>query len=152
MLLVGVGCFVAWWVFQMTVVLPLTVIGLMLVIYPAQVVTGVEEMMLMGTGVIVDGHIFRPNARPGTIECLEAQTGKSVWKQRARDHWASLVLAGENLYALNRSGTTVVLKPNPREYEEVASNELDESSNATPAFSNGQIFIRTDEHLYCIGE
>ena len=106
----------------------------------------------VGTGVIVDGHIFRPNAGPGTIECLEARTGASVWKERVRDHWASLVLAGENLYALNRSGTTTVLKPNPEKYEEVASNELGESANATPAFSNGQIFIRTDEHLYCIGD
>jgi outer membrane protein assembly factor BamB len=106
----------------------------------------------VGSGVLVDEYIFRPNSGPGTIECLEAKTGKSVWKNRARDHWASLVLAGGNLYALNKSGTTIVLKPNPERYEEVASNDLGESTNATPAFSDGQIFIRTDEHLYCIAD
>jgi hypothetical protein len=31
-------------------------------------------------------------------------------------------------------------------------NDLGESSNATPAISDGQIFLRTDKHLYCIAE
>lgn len=106
----------------------------------------------VGTGVFLDGHIFRPNSKPGSLECLDAKTGKSVWKERARDHWASMVLAGGNLYALSQRGTTIVFKPNAEEFEEVASNDLAESTNATPAFSNGQIFIRTDENLYCIGE
>lgn len=106
----------------------------------------------VGTGVFVDGHIFRPNSKPGTIECLEASTGSSLWKQRAGDYWASMVLAGGNLYALDQKGKTVVFKPNPAEFVEVASNELREATNATPAFSDGQIFIRTDESLYCIGQ
>jgi hypothetical protein len=33
----------------------------------------------------------------------------------------------------------------------VARNELDENTYASPAISNGQIFIRADKHLYCIG-
>ena len=106
----------------------------------------------VGTGVLVDGHVFRPNAGPGTLECLNAETGESVWKSRAKDHWASMVLAGGHLYALSQRGTTIVLKPNPQEYEEVASNDLGGVTNATPAFSEGQIFIRTEEHLYCIGK
>ncbi|MCP4853107.1 MAG: PQQ-binding-like beta-propeller repeat protein [Fuerstiella sp.] len=106
----------------------------------------------VGTGLFIDGHIFRPNSKPGTIECLEAKTGKSVWKARARDHRASMVLAGGNVYALSQRGTTIVFKPNPTEFEEVASNDLDEVANATPAFSDGQIFVRTEEALYCIGQ
>jgi hypothetical protein len=31
-------------------------------------------------------------------------------------------------------------------------NDLGEPSNATPAISDGQIFLRTDGHLYCIAE
>ncbi len=106
----------------------------------------------VGTGVVLDGHIFRPNSGPGSIECVEAATGKSIWKERARDHWASIVLAGDYLYATNQRGTTVVFKPDPAEFQEVASNDLGELINATPAFSDGQIFIRTNEHLYCVGE
>jgi hypothetical protein len=33
-----------------------------------------------------------------------------------------------------------------------ATNELGERSNSTPAFSDGEIFIRTFEHLYCIAD
>jgi outer membrane protein assembly factor BamB len=105
-----------------------------------------------GTGMIVDGHLYRPNSGPGTIECLEAETGESVWKSRAQDHWASMVLANGQLYALGQRGTMVVFKPNPQAFEQVASNELGGVTNATPAFSDGQIFIRSDEHLYCIGQ
>jgi outer membrane protein assembly factor BamB len=108
----------------------------------------------VGTGVFLGKYIYRPNSKPGAVECLEAETGKSVWKNRAagRDHWGSMVLAGGNLYAINQRGTTVVFKPNPKEFEEVGRNALGESTNATPAFSDGQIFIRTDEHLFCIGK
>ncbi|MDG2222167.1 MAG: PQQ-binding-like beta-propeller repeat protein [Rubripirellula sp.] len=105
----------------------------------------------VGTGIMVGRHIFRPNSGPGTLECLEADTGESVWKNRAKDHWASMVLADGHLYALNQRGTTIVFKPNAEEFEEVASNDLGGITNATPAFSDGQIFVRSDEHLYCIG-
>ena len=30
------------------------------------------------------------------------------------------------------------------------SNKLGEPTNASPAFSNGEIFIRTSQHLYCL--
>ncbi len=108
----------------------------------------------IGSGVFLGKYIYRPNAKPGTLECLAAETGESQWSDRAagRDHWGSMVLAGGNLYAINQRGTTVVFKPNPKEFEEVGSNDLGESTNATPAFSDGQIFIRTDEHLFCIGK
>jgi hypothetical protein len=46
----------------------------------------------------------------------------------------------------------VVLKPNPEKLEVLATNELGEGSNSTPAISNGEIFIRTFKGLYCIAE
>lgn len=106
----------------------------------------------VGTGIMVGGHIYRPNSGPGTIECLEAETGESVWKNRAKDHWSSMVLADGHIFALSQRGTTVVFKPNPQEFEEIASNDLGGITNATPAFSDGQIFVRSEEYLYCIGQ
>ena len=108
----------------------------------------------IGSGVAVGKHVFRPNAGPGTIQCLVAQTGEEEWQNRAAgaNHWGSMVLADGHLYVTNQNGTTVVLKPNTEEYEEVAQNQLGEDSNSTPAFSDGEIFLRTFQHLYCIGD
>ena len=106
----------------------------------------------IGTGVVVDGFIYRPNAGPGTIQCIDPKTGKVVWENRAAggDHWASIVLAGGFAYATAQSGTTVVFKPSPEKYDEVARNELDEHTNATPAVVDGAIVIRTFENLVCV--
>jgi outer membrane protein assembly factor BamB len=49
-----------------------------------------------------------------------------------------------------RRTSTHVIRPNPEELEVVASNSLGESTNATPAISEGELFIRTYSHLYCI--
>lgn len=108
----------------------------------------------VGTGVLLGKYVYRPNSSPGTLECLEAATGKKAWTARAAsgNHWASMVLADGNLYATNQKGTTVVFKPNPKKLEEVSRNDLGETCNSTPAFSDGQIFIRTYESLYCIGK
>ncbi|MCH7729473.1 MAG: PQQ-binding-like beta-propeller repeat protein, partial [Planctomycetes bacterium] len=107
----------------------------------------------IGSGVFFKGYVYRPNAGPGTIECVDPESGKVLWRNRGAGgtHWASLVMAGGLLYATGQSGTTVVFKPNPEEYEEVARNSLGDGCNATPAISNGQLFIRGATHLYCIG-
>jgi outer membrane protein assembly factor BamB len=108
----------------------------------------------IGTGIFVDGHIYRVNASPGPlVDCFDKKTGVPVWRgRRGGAAWASLVMAGDRLFATNQDATTYVFKRNTEQYEEVAQNTLNETSNATPALSNGQIFIRTHEHLYCIGE
>lgn len=106
----------------------------------------------IGSGVIIGDHIYIANAGPGTAQCIELKTGKTLWEKRiSGGHWGSLVLAGGNLYATAQNGSTVVFKPNPEKFEEVSKNALGESSNATPAFSDGEIFLRTSKSLFAIG-
>jgi outer membrane protein assembly factor BamB len=107
----------------------------------------------IGSGVFADGHVFVPDAR-GFLACIEPTTGKRTWEAQAGKGqiWGSVVHAAGRLYVLNQRGTTTVFAPNPERLDVLASNELGETTNATPAFAEGAIFIRTHEHLYCIAE
>jgi outer membrane protein assembly factor BamB len=108
----------------------------------------------IGSGVILGKHIYLANAIPAAAQCLELETGKQVWLERLPEGeiWGSIVSSPGRLYVTNPEGKTYVFAPNPEKFELLATNELGEASNSTPAFSNGQIFLRTFESLYCIAE
>ena len=36
----------------------------------------------IGTGVFVGKHVYVPDAGPGTLRCIEPETGKVVWQER----------------------------------------------------------------------
>jgi hypothetical protein len=59
---------------------------------------------------------------------------------------------GERLYVTSQKGTTYVFAADPSSFKLLAKNALGEASNSTPAVSNGQLFLRTAGHLWCIGE
>jgi len=61
------------------------------------------------------------------------------------------VLAERKIYITNELGTTTVLKAGPA-FEVLAQNELGEYTLSSPAISDGQIFMRTEAALYCIGQ
>lgn len=107
----------------------------------------------IGSGVFANGHVFIPDAAGGTIRCIDPSTGKERWRHRTGgpNFWGSIVMAAGRLYVTNQEGETYVFEPNPERYEELAVNALGEATNATPAFSDGQAFIRTRAALYCLG-
>jgi hypothetical protein len=62
------------------------------------------------------------------------------------------VLADGKLYIVSQNDGTYVVAAKP-EFELLAHNRLDDSrANASPAVSDGQIFLRNDRFLYCIGK
>jgi outer membrane protein assembly factor BamB len=105
----------------------------------------------VGSGVIAKDHIFILN-EPGVAWCLDTRTGEKTWEQRlGRDRsWCSMVHVDGRLYVSNKAGATIVLEPNTQSCQVLAENELGEHIEASPAFSNGQVFIRTHQNLYCI--
>lgn len=110
----------------------------------------------LGTGVITGGHVFILNTE-GIAECLNLQTGASLWQERVKgsgskgDSWSSMVLVDGHILCLNQGGETLVLKASPK-FELVRVNSLDGALvNSSHAISNGEIFIRTQKHLWCIG-
>jgi outer membrane protein assembly factor BamB len=88
----------------------------------------------------------------GIGSCFEAKSGKIMWQERlGGGHHASLVAAENHVYFLADSGVTTVVDAKP-EFNVLARNDLGEKCFASPAISNGQIFIRADKHLFCIGQ
>jgi len=99
---------------------------------------------------IAFGPYFLVVADNGIATCFEANTGKSCWRERLGPHYsASLVSANGLVYFLSDKGVMTVVKPG-EELDIVARNELGENTYASPAISNGQIFLRGAKHLYCI--
>jgi outer membrane protein assembly factor BamB len=105
----------------------------------------------VGSGVVVAGHIYILN-EPGLAWCLDPKTGEKKWEQRlpGGQSWSSMNHVAGRLYVNNTAGTTFVLEPNPQECKILAENKLAETTRASPAYSNNQIFIRTYQNLYCI--
>lgn len=112
-----------------------------------------KQPQSIGSGVAVDGLVYRPNAGPSTIECLDPKTGDVLWSERspAGNHWGSIVRVGNLLYATGQDGTTVVFRPNPRKLDVVSINRLPGPTNATPAISHGRLYFRTDDAILAIG-
>jgi outer membrane protein assembly factor BamB len=63
---------------------------------------------------------------------------------------ASPVAADGRVYFVSETGETVVVRAG-RTPQVLARNDLGERAIASPAVSNGQIFIRTDDHVFAIG-
>jgi len=101
---------------------------------------------------IASGHWFFVVSDGGIASCWEARTGKLMWKHRlGAHHSASPVSADGNLYFTADNGDTYVLKAAP-EFRLLSQNPLGEDCRASPAVSQGQLFIRTLRHVYCIGD
>ncbi len=93
----------------------------------------------------------------GFAECRDLKTGEMQWEERltgtgARNaSWSAPVLAGDRLYTSNQNADVFVLRASPK-FECLATNSIGgEPMNASLAVSDGEIFIRTDKGLWCIG-
>ncbi len=88
----------------------------------------------------------------GIATCIDALTGEIRWQHRlGGNHSASPIHAGGRIYFQSEEGVTTAIKPGLM-FEQLASNELDGSTLASIAVSDGAFFIRTGTHLYRIEE
>jgi outer membrane protein assembly factor BamB len=88
----------------------------------------------------------------GTLSCLKADTGEIVWQERLGGSFsASPVFAEGRIYLVSDNGDTTVIEAAPR-FKVLAQNPLGEKVQASPAISQGQLFIRTARRLWCIGQ
>ncbi len=105
------------------------------------------------TGVVYNDRLyFVENNRP-ILTCLSTKNGKPVYdKQRLSGVdmiYASFLAADGKIYIAGRNGATLVLKDGP-DFEVLATNQLDDGFDASPAVAGNELFLRGRSHLYCI--
>ncbi len=91
----------------------------------------------------------------GILSCFDATTGKPLIDATRIEAlvgvYASPVAAAGRVYLVGRNGTVVVLKDSGA-LEVLATNQLEERFDASPALAAKELFLRGKEHLYCIAE
>ena len=100
--------------------------------------------------VVVDNYLVVADDR-GTASCFAAATGRRLWQERLGKRFgASLVTAGGLVYFLADDGVTKIVRPGTILHI-VAENKLDDNFYASPAVSQGRIYLRGEKQLYCLG-
>jgi hypothetical protein len=106
---------------------------------------------LMPSFLYADGLLFCVK-ESGVATCLDARTGRTIWKERlGGTYGASPLLAEGRLYCLAEDGSTTVTAAG-REFKLLAKNPLEGLCKASPAISAGRIFIRSENSLFCVRE
>ncbi len=108
----------------------------------------------IGSPLLTGSRIYFYKGKSGLLSCVDAATGKPHYTaQRVGlgNTYASPIAANGYVYLFDRNGKTVVIKDAP-ELSIVAENEIGEAIDATPAPVDRELFIRGEQHLYCIAE
>lgn len=107
------------------------------------------------SAVLYKGLLYFNQSNQAILRCVDAKSGELVFgPQRINgifNIYSSLVAANGRIYIVGRGGSTIVLK-HSRTYEPIATNELDERFDASPAIAGNQLFLRGAKYLYCIAE
>jgi outer membrane protein assembly factor BamB len=105
-------------------------------------------------------HLLFTVADNGVAQCYDAITGHLKWKQRVQGNYKASPLAAEGrIYFLNMKGLCTVVSASDR-FDKLAENQIGDPANnplgcetsASPAVSDGRIYLRTRQALYCIGK
>lgn len=104
------------------------------------------------TSMLLDDDLLYMVEDGGQASCFEALTGKVIWQAELDgDFSSSPVLAGGHVYVVNEAGVVHVFKSGQK-FELVATNDLFDGGFATPVICGGRIYLRTLQHLYCLGK
>jgi outer membrane protein assembly factor BamB len=90
----------------------------------------------------------------GIFDAYDLKTGQEIYRQRLETigdgFSASPVAADGKIYLSNEDGDILVVAAG-REFKALAANSMGDLLMATPALSNGAMFVRTAQSLYAIG-
>jgi outer membrane protein assembly factor BamB len=101
---------------------------------------------------VVKNGLFFAVSDNGYAYCLDAHTGQPLWsKDLQEQHYASVTAIGNRIYFCSTRGCTTIVACD-RRYRLLARSDLGEQTYASFAPVDGDLFIRTKHHLYCLRE
>jgi outer membrane protein assembly factor BamB len=105
--------------------------------------------------LLYDGRIYLFSANGEILSCFDAKSGKPLidgWRVEGLvGVFASPVAAADRILLTGRNGVTVVIKASDH-FEPIATNQLDDRFEASPAIAGKEIFLRGRQSLYCIAD
>jgi outer membrane protein assembly factor BamB len=88
----------------------------------------------------------------GIVSCIQIDTGETLWQERISDGFSgSPIIAAGKVFCMSEDGTVWVLNAG-REFQLLAKNELGKHTRSTPAVAKGKMYLRTESHLFAVGE
>ena len=100
---------------------------------------------------VVWGDLLFVVSDDGVARCLETKGGNLKWKERLKGKYKTSPIASEGrVFFLNTEGLCTVVSAAPR-FDKLVENQLADETIASPATSDGRIYIRGKKSLYCIG-
>jgi outer membrane protein assembly factor BamB len=104
---------------------------------------------VIGSPVLLQGkYLFTlgPGSRTELV-CVDFETGKELWAQPGLSDYASLTVINDKLLALNSTGELYLLNAKPDGYQEVGRLQISGKTWASPAYSDGKLFVKDDANL-----
>jgi outer membrane protein assembly factor BamB len=103
------------------------------------------------SSLVYDAGILYMASDVGAVSAIDAETGKRIWQERVDGLFTASPIAGDGkIYFVSETGEVIVLRSG-REPAVIARNDVGERLMASPAISNGQLFLRSDGRLFAIG-
>jgi outer membrane protein assembly factor BamB len=105
--------------------------------------------------IFLDGSLFVTNMA-GIATSYDGKTGEEQWQERLGGKFSSSPIAVKGrIYATAENGDVFVIRSGPK-FELIAKNSVgagdDETFRSSLAVSRGQLLLRSDKRLYCIGQ
>ncbi len=104
-----------------------------------------------GSPIIVGGNLYRLQGS-GILKCYSMKDGSEIYTQRLEGASAAVspIPTADGRIYFASSGKSYVVKAGTK-FEQLAVNALDDPNYASPAISDGRIYLKGNRFLYCIG-
>jgi hypothetical protein len=101
---------------------------------------------------VIYGDLMYTCADNGVLSAYDIKTGNQIYQQRLPSSFtASPVAADGKIYLSSEDGDVFVVKAGAK-FELLSTNVMGQALMATPAISDGRIFLRTKDFVYAVGQ